>query len=123
MAPRLQNRQLVIVDDDPSILSSLERWFRGRNGVRGFPNGEALMEEISDLEGTHVFIIDYHLPGVQGDELMGLIKSRYPDAKFVAITAKLDWKAIQEGDRVGWDGLLLKPFDPSVLEENILSIL
>jgi two-component system response regulator HydG/two-component system response regulator AtoC len=121
--PRLENRRLVIVDDDPTILRTLGAWFRGRNGVRTFQTAEAVMEGIKELDGTHVYIIDYHLPGMQGDELMAWLKGRYPEAKFVAITAQLNWKAIQEGDRNGWDGLLLKPFDPSVLEENILSIL
>lgn len=109
------------VDDDPSVLNSVERDLRGRYGqeYRVIPinSGRAALEYIKKLEQRNesvaLFLVDQRMPEMSGVEfLMEAIKT-YPQSKRVLLTAYADTQAaIDSINEVRLDYYLMKPWHP-----------
>jgi two-component system OmpR family response regulator len=116
---RIKGQRLVIVEDDTSISGALADYFSSQNTVLSFESAEDALAAEAQLEGTHVFIIDYKLPGQDGGELFRHLRSRFPEAKYILITGEMNYEVAENNRQLGWDALILKPFDFGILEDNI----
>jgi putative two-component system response regulator len=94
--------KLLFVDDEPSVLKSLERLFRGeRYEIYTATSGDAA---IKILETVHmdVIVTDYRMPGMNGIELLKNAKSLLLTAVRIMLTGYSDLDvtiaAINEGE-------------------------
>lgn len=77
---------VVLVDDDPAVVHAVEFAF-GLEGldVHGYRDGESLLAA-DDLPQRGCLVLDYKLPGVDGLELLRLLRGRGVRMPAVLIT-------------------------------------
>jgi len=78
---------LLIVDDEPSNVASLEKIFQ-REGIRVLTaDGAKAALEIARTHRVHVVLTDLMMPGTNGVELLRALKQVSPDTEVVVMTA------------------------------------
>ena len=122
MPDSLTAKRIVVVEDDGLTSQSLCDHFQSHNSVQAFASAELLLENRSDLNDIDIFIVDYRLPGMDGVELFQKLKHDFPNAKFICISGDISMELASTINDIGFDALILKPFDFSILEQNIASL-
>lgn len=107
---------LLVIDDEPSILSSLRRQFR-RNYDVHIANSAKEGLELMKKHPIQVIISDQRMPGMSGGEFFTQVKHEYPDATRLLLTGYADIQAVIEAIN---DGniyrYITKPWDPVELD-------
>lgn len=117
--------KILIVDDDPNILLSLE-FLLVKNGyeVLVARNG---MEAIEIIEQTvpAIVLLDIMMPDVDGYVICEFIKrnERTKDSKVIFLSAKSKEADIALGYEMGADLYLIKPFSTRLLLEKITDLM
>jgi thioredoxin reductase (NADPH) len=118
------------IDDDLSVLRSIERDLRARYGkdyrILSIDSGSAALEYLQKLEQRNetvaLFLVDQRMPEMSGTEFLQEALKQYPQAKRVLLTAYADTQAaIDSINEVGLDYYLMKPWHPP--EERLYPIL
>lgn len=122
MLRRIKDQRIVIVEDDVFIKEALESYFSGQNEILAFGSAEDALDAEGRFAGVSVFIIDYKLPGKSGVELFQYLRLRFPKARYILITGEMSYDLLDDTRKLGLDALILKPFDFTILEDNISSL-
>lgn len=78
--------------------------------------------DILAREQVHVMIADQRLPGLQGSEILSLVKERHPHVKRMIMTAYSDIGAVIEAiNRGGVVQFLHKPWDPDQVIGSVMA--
>src|SRR5215213_8472391 len=121
---------LFAVDDDLSVLNSVERDLRAHYGqdYRVIPlnEGKTALEYLKKLEQRNetvaLFLVDQRMPEMTGTEFLAEAIQIYPQAKRVLLTAYADSQAaIDSINEVGLNYYLMKPWHPP--EERLYPVL
>ncbi len=121
---------LLTVDDDPEVLSAIERDLRQKYGaqfrVLRAEAGATALEAIKQVklrnEPVALFIVDQRMPHMTGVEFLEQARELFPDAKRVLLTAYADTDAaVRAINTVKIDYYLMKPWDPP--EEHLYPVL
>lgn len=101
---------VAIVDDERSVRTSMERLLRA-SGIHaeGFASGAAFVERLG-TGGWQVVLLDIHMPGLTGFELLTRIRDERPDVAVIMITGYEDPEVKKRAFEAGARGFLLKPF-------------
>ena len=100
---------LLVVEDDEPIGSSLTRALRGQGYTVGWArDGAEALARIDDA--TSVVILDLGLPDIDGVDLCGRAASANPAAQIVILTARRDEVDVVVGLDAGADDYIVKPF-------------
>ncbi|MGQ9619120.1 MAG: response regulator [Candidatus Aminicenantia bacterium] len=110
---------LMIVDDEPIVRSSLSDWLKeegfsvltAEDGVRAL--------EIIGKEKVDCVILDLKMPGMDGIQVLKEIKARNPEAKVIMITAYGTIQNAVEAMKIGANDYITKPFAPEDIIESI----
>jgi two-component system response regulator GlrR len=119
---RIKDQRLVIVEDDAFISESLKIYFSLQNDVLVYSTAEDALAATDQFENVNVFIMDYKLPGKDGVELFQNLRLRFPKAKYVLITGEMSYDLADSTRKLGFDALILKPFDFTILEDNLSTL-
>jgi FixJ family two-component response regulator len=77
---------VILVDDDAHVLAALKFSFEVEGfEVRPYPDAESLLAE-ADFHPTGCLVLDYKLPGINGLELLKILRSRGVALPAVLIT-------------------------------------
>jgi two-component system OmpR family response regulator len=112
----------LVVDDDEGIRTVVDI---ALNLVGGFEVTEAASgEEALSLIGDHAFdvvILDVMMPGLDGPSTLKLIRAtpHGADVPVVFLTAKAQPHERRELERLGVSGVIIKPFDPLTLADDL----
>ncbi len=118
-------KKILLVDDDPNILLSLEFLMR-KNGyeVLVARNGtEAL--ELLNAEVPHLTVLDIMMPDVDGYEICRFIKNSdvLKEGKVIFLSAKSKETDIAKGLSLGADLYVTKPFSTKELVKKIAELI
>lgn len=118
-------KQLLVVDDDPSLLLAVSETLRaeGYEVVTARRGAEAMVRVAESL--PDLIISDIRMPGMDGYALARNLRSA-PRTRLVPIvflTAKDETADRISGFRTGVDAYLTKPFEPEELAAVVKSIL
>lgn len=80
--------------------------------------GEAALEMLA-RNRFDLMIVEYWLPRMRGDQLVSLVKQRWPDLAVIMVTANFEEIQMDEHPIPGVDCLLDKPFSMDQLREAI----
>ena len=102
--------KIIIVDDDPLILKSLEVTLSLQQDIEvlGCANDGAKAVQLCETHQPDAVLMDIRMPGTDGIAATRLIKKRYPQIKIMMLTTFDDRLNIQQALAAGADGYLLK---------------
>lgn len=117
--------KIVIVDDEPNIVMTLEYAFR-KQGFEVFiarDGSEAL--EILEYECPDIVLLDIMMPRVDGYQTLKWIKNNksLASTKVVFLTAKNKTADIEKGIALGVDKYLTKPFSVKKIVTEVKNLL
>ena len=79
---------ILCVDDDPSILKVRTLVFSAAGySVHTALSGEEALRLLDDGTEVDLVLLDYLMPGMNGDELAGKLRKRYPNLPLIAVSA------------------------------------
>ena len=94
-APRKKTEHTVLlVDDEPKVLSALERAFRQESYRILKASGAAEALDIMQEEAVEVVISDHRMPGMTGAELLTTVRTRWPETIRIMLTGYADVQSI-----------------------------
>lgn len=121
----MSEKKILIVDDEPSIVLSLDYLMR-KNGYEPFiaRNGEEALA-IAEKEVPSLVILDIMMPGMDGYEVCEKLRSNPLTSaiKIIFLSAKSGKEAIDKGISVGADKYLTKPFNTKQIMQEVVNLL
>src|SRR3989338_9800242 len=114
--------KILVVDDETVMLETLSSFF----GSRGYQmmtaaSAEAALKLLAQ-EQPALALIDIKLPGMNGLELLQVIKREYPAVKTFVITA-YDEENKKAAETIGIDAFFAKPIGLDALKKKIVEVL
>ena len=117
---------ILVVDDEPDVAEMFRQRFRreARNGtyVMHFANSgdEALQLLDEAIEPDLLAILsDINMPGMDGLQLLGEIRQRFPDLPVMMVTAYGDNGRRRRASELGAAEFITKPVDFDQLKERL----
>ena len=117
-------RRILILDDEPSVLAALRRTLRA-----AFPQDDVVIEAFDEPElAVHrageqdfdVVISDYRMPGLNGADVLQLVKGLQPDAIRIVVSATTEILDIVAAvNRAEVFRYLAKPWDQEELVATV----
>ena len=119
----MNERKLLVVDDDKRLRELLERYL-GEQGfvVRSAEDAAAMDRELAH-EAFDLVVLDLMLPGEDGLSICRRLRSADPQLAIMMLTAKGDEIDRIVGLEMGADDYLPKPFNPRELLARIQAVL
>jgi response regulator RpfG family c-di-GMP phosphodiesterase len=87
------NNKILFVDDDANLLASCERNLRRQFSLETANGGEAALQKIAQGGPYAVVVADRQMPGMDGIQLLSLIRERAPDTVRIMLTGNADLEA------------------------------
>lgn len=85
-APPIAKQVIFLVDDDEGVRNSLRNMMEGEGFVvHAFSSGHDLLNDAS-LPATGCLVVDYHMPAMNGLELVSALRSRGVSIPAILIT-------------------------------------
>ncbi|MBI3321501.1 MAG: response regulator [Candidatus Omnitrophica bacterium] len=114
--------KILVVDDETTMLETLSSFF----GNRGYQlmtaaSGEAALKLLAE-EQPALALIDIKLPGINGIELLKIIKRDHPAVKTFVITA-FDEENKKTVEAIGIDAFFAKPIGLDALKKKVVEVL
>lgn len=113
-----QRATILVVDDDPAVLSSLGFLFEIEGfAVQLYPNGAALLKE-SAIPTVGCLVVDQRLPDISGLELIGALRARQVAIPAILITTSPTPAVLAEAARSSVS-VIEKPLLTGALYEQV----
>ena len=117
---------IFIVDDDPSVRTSLTRLMRSAGyDARAFDGVEAYLEGYRGGDGSaaNCVILDLHMPGMGGLELQEELNRLEAPPPVIVLSASEDADMRARAAAAGAARVLRKPCDPSALLRAVAEVI
>lgn len=110
---------LLVVDDEPKLCDLLTSAL-SQDGIQVFTAGNGLHAlKVLEQEEIDLVISDWRMPGMDGPQLLGEIKQRYPQVPVIVMTAYSTVKNAVQSMRNGAYDYIAKPFDIDELDITV----
>jgi EAL domain-containing protein (putative c-di-GMP-specific phosphodiesterase class I)/response regulator RpfG family c-di-GMP phosphodiesterase len=87
-------QQLLLVDDEPHILRSLQRVFRTKNFEIYLANSGAEALQILSEKKIQVMVTDHKMPNMTGVELIDIVKQDFPNVVSIMLSGQADYEQV-----------------------------
>lgn len=114
--------KILVIDDEPILLETLNGFFgnRGYQVLTAASAEEAL--QLIEREHPVLALIDIKLPGMNGIELLKIIKKKYPQMRTFVMTA-YDEENKNTVEAIGVDAFFAKPVGLDELKNKMVKVL
>jgi two-component system chemotaxis response regulator CheY len=115
--------KVLIVDDSASVRGLIRVLLaeQGYNIVGQLPSGSEVLRTIVQLS-PDIVCLDYHLPDIDGLELLRQIKGAHPTVSVVLITGDTDEGLEEIAAEAGAAGFITKPFTPTQIIADLRQV-
>ena len=110
--PTNSSVKILIVDDEPSVRSSLQAWFQEEGYIVDVASGGKEALDKLAQKSWDIFFLDIKMPDMSGLELQEKIKKILPESTIIIITAFASVDSAITAMKAGAYDYLTKPFDP-----------
>lgn len=90
----MKDHTILLVDDEASILRSLERLFRGESYKTITCTDAKTALEVLERERVDVIISDQRMPGMTGTELLTIVRHKYPEIIRILFSGYLEIESL-----------------------------
>ena len=112
--------RVLLVDDEPDFLASMERILRRRGlAVLSAQSGQDALDALASSE-VHVVVLDVKMPGMDGVEILERIKQQHPRVAVIMLTGHATMGTAVKCMQMGAFDHLFKPHAPEELVSKIL---
>ena len=111
-----------IIDDEYSIREGITLALEGQYRIRSFADAESALDAMASTL-PDLILLDVGLPGMNGIEALGIIKSRDPNMLVIMITAYEDIETVIASMKCGAYDYVVKPLHMDGLEVTIKNAL
>ncbi|MCL4549127.1 MAG: sigma-54 dependent transcriptional regulator, partial [Bacteroidetes bacterium] len=110
---------IFIIDDEDSILKMLTHWVKNQweYNTKTFTTGAEALNSLH--ENPDLILLDIMLPDINGNEVLGRIKQKYPNMPVIMLSAQGSVEVALESIRLGAFDYFPKPIDKNRLEPAI----
>ena len=111
---------LLIVDDDITVVQVLAKALAGIGSIRYALNGADTLR-LLEQEPPDVVLLDAHMPGLSGFDVLGAIRSQpqWEDIPAIFITSDSSQGMEEEGLAQGAADFIGKPFHPAIVAARV----
>lgn len=114
---------ILVVDDEPLVSKSIQMLLQSDgHKVTSVSGGTEALKLLEDFSFDLV-IMDFTMPGMNGDELAVAIKERFPELPVVMTTAYAENLSYSGKQLTGVDFLMGKPFSRQELRDALTKTL
>ena len=114
--------KILMVDDDPRILTSTIRLLRGKLNMVTADNGAKGLQVAATKGPFAVVVSDYKMPGIDGVTFLSKIRKHFPETTRILLTGYADIdnaiRAVNESDLFRF---LTKPCDSQLFLKTVLA--
>ena len=112
-------KKMLVVDDEMEICDFLKSFFEERDFIVSTANsGEQAISEMQQAR-PQIVLLDVHMPGMDGMNVLKHIKTQQPAVKVIMVTALETREKIEEAMRLGADNYITKPLSLEYLERDV----
>jgi DNA-binding NtrC family response regulator len=111
-------KNVLIIDDEKAVRSSLRRLFAVNNIAAAESTGTEALDQI-EKERPSVVLLDIKMPDIDGLELLPCIKSKFPCLPVIMLTGYGDIPTAVRATKLGAYDFLLKPADEGLLLRTV----
>ena len=79
--------RIVAIDDEPDFVATLKEYFQLRGYEIDVASKAVEGIELINNKKPDIVILDLKMPGISGEEVLGLLKSKQPKAKVIFVSA------------------------------------
>lgn len=115
----LKDKLVLLVDDEPAILSATKAGLMDRGFTVQAVTGADDAKKAIAQRMPSIVVSDLVMPGTNGFELFEQVKKDYDGLPFVFLTAVDDYYAKKFGKEMGGAAYITKPVDIDELEKII----
>ena len=118
--PAIKPYRILLVDDEPGVLSALKRVFRQENYEVVTCNDPKQALDLLAKESFQVMISDYMMPGMNGGELLKQTRALHPAMIRIMLTGHADVNAVISAMKAGAVyKFILKPWNDDDLRVTV----
>jgi DNA-binding response OmpR family regulator len=121
----IKMKKILIVDDEPNIVMSLEYLFSKENFEVFIARDGAEALEIAEIKIPDIILLDIMMPNVDGYQVLRFLKEspKLNDIKVIFLSAKNKASDIELGIQLGADKYITKPFSTKKLVSEVYKLL
>lgn len=124
--PTKKIESVLLIDDDANIRLIIEISLEGLTDwqVRQADCGTKALA-LMDEQRPDLVLLDVMMPEMDGITMLARIKERFGDSmpSVIFMTAKVQRQELERYKSLGAAGVIMKPFDPMTLAQQIMDIL
>lgn len=116
---------LLMVDDEPTLMRLLTEFFKKDFETSGVPDGEACLEKLENGLLPDVIIMDLNMPGLDGLQTIKMIRQNplWRKIAIIMLSATENSTTRIACLKAGADDFVVKPFNPEEIRVRIHAIL
>jgi DNA-binding NtrC family response regulator len=110
---------ILILDDDESICRMIQAALSSNNFKIDIIRDAAQLTDVLQVRTYHLVILDYALPGLEGEQALEWIRTCQPEASIIVVTAHPSIESVLRCLRARIYDYLTKPFHVSDLQRVV----
>jgi two-component system, chemotaxis family, chemotaxis protein CheY len=125
-SPELQDKRILIVDDDEATRSLVRRVLKRMKigNLQEAAGGEQAIACLNETsEDIDLVICDWNMPGMSGIELFDRVHAMRPELPFLMLTGRADATSVIAAKKAGIPAYIVKPIFPDELKTKVSFLL
>ncbi|MPS28670.1 response regulator transcription factor [Pigmentiphaga sp.] len=116
--------RIAILEDDPAHARIIEKTLlQAGHDCHLFEDGRAMLRDLH-RESYDMFVLDWHVPHIDGPEILGWIRRNLPPhLPVLFVTSRDEEQDVVDGLQAGADDYMTKPIRPFELQARVAALL